>query len=85
MFCQALCSGFTGCTITVKNNAAVPFSNDLAPGEPLNEIMRFSVTGTSDITPEGDGVDGWVNATNAVGPGRQSSQYPSTHCATLVS
>ena len=74
--------GFAGCTITMKNDAAAPFSNDLVrdDGVPtkftgvMSSIMRFHVSGT-DTSGPGYGFDAgglagetpWIAATNAVG------------------
>ena len=49
------------------------FSTTLLPGEPLSEIMRFSVKSTAASIPKVDGVAGWVAATNEVGPARNPS------------
>ena len=37
------CTAFPGCIITVRNNAAIPFSNDLDDAVTLNQVMRFQV------------------------------------------
>jgi len=59
--------------VMLRSRLECSFSTTLLPGEPLSEIMRFSVKSTAASIPKVDGVAGWVAATNAVGPARNSS------------